>query len=44
MSIPADNVLHLRVDNLTHDWEKYALTFNAKSPGPMVRPIALFQP
>ena len=40
MSVPADNILHLHIDNLTHDWGKYTLKFDVKSPGSMVR---LFQ-
>jgi len=37
MFIPADNILHLHINNLTHDWGKYTLKFDVKSPRSMVR-------
>jgi hypothetical protein len=36
MAVPADNVVSLRIDNITSNWETYTVSFDAKMAGPMV--------
>ena len=31
-----DNILVLTIDNITHDWKTYAVSFTPQKPGPMV--------
>jgi len=37
VSLPADRVVHLRVDNFTSNWSTYTVDFDAAKTGPMVR-------